>query len=245
MTPRTIDFKERRDKVLAMTISRYINSVSPVSSAFVAREYPDTLSSATIRNIFSELEEDGYLTHPHTSAGRIPTQKGYRYFVDYLMDEIQLLEEEKQCIKAAYDRESLVLERLLEKTSQAISETTHCTSIISVDGWDNKIFCQGTQFVVEYPDAHELDKIRAILQALDEKKELLDVINQTLVRKIEVFIGHEMDCMDIESCSLVVAQYNLKTGASGRIAVLGPTRMDYQRVVSAVDYFTHLLECEL
>jgi len=208
----------------------------------LAKKYQLDVSSATIRNILSDLEQEGYLTHPHTSAGRVPTQKGYRYYVDNLMKEIQLLEEEKICIKAEYNKESKELEALLEKTSQVVSETTQYTSIISVDGWGHKIFCKGTGFVVEYPDEKDLTKIRNILIALDEKERLLKIINQSLENKIEIFIGHEMACQDIQSCSLVVSSYKTKNGPSGRIAVLGPTRMDYERVVSAVDYFSDLME---
>jgi len=242
MTPRWVDTHARKDWILAMTIAQYIETISPVGSACLAKKYQLDLSSATIRNILAELEHEGFLTHPHTSAGRVPTQQGYRYYVDNLMKEIQLLEEEKGRIKAEYNRESRELESLLEKTSQVISETTHYTSIISVDGWGHKIFCKGTGHVVEYPDEQDLSKIKSILTALDEKERLLEIINQNLKKRIEVFIGHEMACHDIQSCSLVVSRYKTKSGPSGRIAVLGPTRMDYERVVSALDYFSELME---
>src|ERR1044072_3383090 len=147
-----IDFRERKDKILAITITQYIDTVSPVGSELIANELNKDLSSATIRNVLAQLEREGYLTHPHTSAGRIPTEKGYRYYVDHLMNEINLLEEEKQRIKAEYKKERLELDNLLSKTSQMLSNMTHYTSIISVDGWNNKIFCSGTSFVVEYPD---------------------------------------------------------------------------------------------
>ncbi len=242
MTPRWVDAPARKDWVLAMTIVHYIDTVSPVGSACLAKKYHLNLSSATIRNILADLEQEGYLMHPHTSAGRVPTQKGYRYYVDNLMKEIQLLEEEKERIKAEYSRESKELESLLEKTSQVVSEITQYTSIISVDGWAQKIFCKGTGFVVEYPDEQDLSKIRNILTALDEKEHLLKIINQSLENKIEIFIGREMTCSGINSCSLVVSRYKTKKGPTGRIAVLGPTRMDYERVVSALDYFSGLME---
>lgn len=242
MTPRWVDAQARKDWILAMTIAHYVDTVSPVGSACLAKKYQLGLSSATIRNILADLEQEGYLMHPHTSAGRVPTQKGYRYYVDNLMKEIQLLEAEKGRIKAEYSKETKELEGLLEKTSQVVSELTQYTSIISVDGWEQKIFCKGTGFVVEYPDEQDLTKIRDILVALDEKEHLLKIINQTLQNKIEIFIGHEMACSEINSCSLVVSRYKVKNGPSGRIAVLGPTRMDYERVVSTLDYFSELME---
>ena len=86
------------------------------------------LSPATIRNILAELEHEGFLTHPHTSAGRVPTQDGYRYYVDYLMSEIQLLEEEKRCINTSYAQDIIDLENILEKTSQ--KRTVVCVIIV-------------------------------------------------------------------------------------------------------------------
>jgi len=244
MTRKT-DCSQRKDRVLGIVVAQYIRTVNPVSSAFIVHEYHLDLSPATIRNILAELEEQGYLTHPHTSAGRIPTQMGYRYYVDHLMQEIQLLEEEKERIKMEYHRSVLELEALLEKTSQVISDMTHYTSIISVDGVSDKIFCRGTSLVVSHPEFQEIAKIRHILQALEEKERILEVVNRDLEKKIQIYIGHETACSAIDGCSLAVARYQKENGPSGRLALLGPTRMDYEKVVSTLEYvsefMTHLL----
>ena len=179
MGPRKTDYRERRDLVLGIVVDQYIKTISPVSSAFISEQFPVDLSSATVRNILVELEEDGYLTHPHTSAGRVPTQGGYRYYVDHLMHQIQLLEEEKARIKAEYQQDVVVLEHLLENTSEVVSEVTNYTSIISVDGWDHKIFCRGTSRVVQYPESQDLVKIQYILNALEEKESILEIINRS------------------------------------------------------------------
>jgi len=234
-------YKQRKDTVLGIVVNAYIKTMTPVSSSYIVDEHHLDLSPATIRNILAELEEDGFLTHPHTSAGRLPTQKGYRYYVDNLMNQIQLLEEEKFRIKHEYEKEMRDLEAALEKTSQVISELTHYTSIISVDGWDGKIFCRGTSYVVEYPEHKDVKKIGNILSALEEKQNLLQFINRDLEKKIKIYIGHEIVCSDIEGCSLAVSRYEAHSGPTGRIAVLGPTRMDYSRVVSTLDYFSKLM----
>ncbi len=241
MTPRRTDLQDRKERILAITVDEYTKTVSPVSSSCLLRKYGLDLSSATIRNVLAELEEEGYLSHPHTSAGRVPTQRGYRYYVDHLMGEIQMLEEEKTRIRGEYQKESAELDRLLEKTSRVLSQTTHCTSLVSIDG-DTRIFCQGTSFVVEYPDYQDIGKIRGILAALDEKERLLQLINKELDERTTIFIGKELECEDIDACSLVVSRYQSKHGPSGRIAVLGPTWMDYKRVVSTLDYFSDLIE---
>jgi heat-inducible transcriptional repressor len=231
----------RKDRILGITVDQYIKTITPVSSSFIANEFGLDLSSATIRNILAELEEEGFLTHPHTSAGRVPTQKGYRYYVDHLMDQINLLEDEKWRIKEEYIRDRFELDRLLEKVSHTLSRATHYTSIVSIDGED-RIYCQGTNFIVSYPDYNDLKKIQSILRALDEKERLLKIINKDLEKRIDIYIGHELACREIDSCSLVISKYETKRGSSGRLAVLGPTRMDYGRVVSTVDFIRQLME---
>ena len=241
MTPRKTDFQERKDIVLGYVVGQYIKNLNPIGSAFLAKECRLDWSSATIRNVLAELEEEGYLTHPHTSAGRIPTQHGYRYFVDHLMNEIQLLEEEKKRIHQEYRENVDELEQLVDKTSQIVSEVTHYTSIISVDGWANKIVCRGINYAVGFPEMQDIQKIQNLLKVLEEKERILHVLNRDLQHKIEIYIGQEIACKEIESCSLAVCSYRKKNGPSGRIAVLGPTSMDYEHVVSALGYITELI----
>ena len=241
MVAKHSDVRLRKDRILAIVIGRYIKTVSPVGSQYITEEHDLDVSPATVRNILADLEEEGYLTHPHTSAGRMPTQQGYRYYVDHLMNEIQLLEEEKKRISHEYKHHARQLEDLVEKTSQVISDLTHYTSIVSLDdGDDYRIICKGTSYVVGYPDSTDILKIQAILNILEEKERLMELINRTLEKKIEIYIGHEMALKDMEGCSLAVSHFE-KNGMKGRIAVLGPTRMQYDRVVSTLEYISQIL----
>lgn len=240
MVAKHSDIQIRKDRILAIVIGRYIKTVVPVGSQFITEEYNLDVSPATVRNILADLEEEGYLTHPHTSAGRMPTERGYRYYVDHLMNEIQLLQEEKRRIHQEYKRHVLQLEDLMEKTSQMISDLTHYTSIVSLDDGGHKIICKGTGYVVGYPESTDILKIQAILRILEEKEQLLELINRSLDKKIEIYIGHELALKDMESCSLAVSRFE-KDGQKGRIAVLGPTRMRYDRVVSTLDYISQML----
>lgn len=236
------DIQLRKDRILTIVIGRYIKTVMPVGSQFITEKYNLDISSATVRHILAELEEEGYLTHLHTSAGRMPTQRGYRYYVDHLMDEIQLLEEEKQRIHQEYKHHERQLEDLMEKTSQVISDITHYTSIVSIDdGYGNKIVCKGTNYVVGYPDTNDIVKIQAILKILEEKQRLLDLINRGLEeKKTAIYIGHELALKDMEACSLAVSGFE-RGRVRGRIAVLGPVRMQYDRVISTLEYISRLL----
>ncbi len=240
MTLKRTDSQDRKDRILGIVVNEYIETISPVSSGYIAEKYRLDLSSATIRNILAELEDEGYLAHPHTSAGRMPTQEGYRYFVDHLMNDISLLEEQKRMIKQQYNHDRMNLERLLEKTSEVLSNVTHYTSIVTIGDDGRKLFCNGTRYVVDY-DYQNLNKIRELLSLLEEKERVLDLINRKLRQKIQIFIGHEMACRDIEDCSMAVSTYKLHNGQTGRIAVLGPNRMHYQKVISALDYISDLM----
>jgi len=239
--PRIVDIEQRKDKVLAIVVDHYITTVTPVSSAFIVQEYFPDLSSATIRNILADLEADGFLSHPYTSAGRLPTELGYRYYVDHLMNEIKLLEGEKKRIESEYKKGIVELEGLMIKTSQMISDFTHYTSIVSVDGQPDHIYCRGMSFVVGYPEFHDFDRIRQLLSMLEEKERLLELINRELEHKVEIFIGEELACEVIDNCSLVVSRFRKHNGLSGRIAILGPTRMNYKRAVSTLNYFSELM----
>ena len=115
----------RRNSLLQAVILEYIRTASPVASSTVSKMDGMELSSATIRNFFHELEEEGFLTHPHTSAGRTPTDKGYRYYVDYLLNLQGLLEEEQKKIEQEYERRLGEIESVLSRTSRMLAYLSH------------------------------------------------------------------------------------------------------------------------
>ncbi len=117
---------ERKKRLLQTVIVEFIRTASPVASSSICHLDEDLgLSSATIRNLLHEMEEEGLLSHPHTSAGRLPTDKGYRYYVDYLLNLQSLLEEEYQKIEEEYRRRIGELETLLARTSHMLAHLSH------------------------------------------------------------------------------------------------------------------------
>ena len=122
---------DREHQVLETIVRNYILSAAPTSSRYISRQKGFDLSPASIRNVMYDLEERGFITQPHTSAGRIPTDKGYRYYVDKLMACSDLSDEEKRSIKSALvtvDQSDLHL--LLEAASRALSRTTNQLGVI-------------------------------------------------------------------------------------------------------------------
>ena len=117
------DTKKRLEDVLALIVSKYVETAEPVSSRFVAQQLG--LSSATIRNVMADLEDMGLITHPHTSAGRIPTDKGYRYYIDTLMMIKSLNEHVIRSINNEYSKALQSLGDVLERTSHLMSTITN------------------------------------------------------------------------------------------------------------------------
>lgn len=235
---RITDQESRKRDVLSAVIETYIKTGEAVSSEDIRKLFD--CSSATIRNTMFELEENGYLTHLYTSSGRIPTDKGYRYYVDVILSQMKLLENEKTRITKEYDRQIDKLEDLLEKTSEVLSTFTHCAGIVSLNT-TNKVFCKGTSFITEYPEFKNIEKVRNVLRLLEEKQRILDILNRGLQKKLGIFIGDELACKEISGCSLVVSVYDLDNKPFGRIAVLGPRSMNYGHVIPTLEYVSELM----
>lgn len=234
-----VDYNSRRKQVLNSAINRYIKNALPVASEDIAGEFE--LSSATIRNIFSELDESGYLKHPYTSGGRVPTDKGYRYYVDFLIQQIELIDDEKQRIHKYCKKKMRRLDDALENTSEVISEITHYAGIVSFLEWQDRIFYKGISRIIEQPEFKDADKIRLLIRLIEDKSRLFDVINRDFSGKVKVYIGSELGFPEMEACSLVVSSFKMKNQPSGRLAVLGPVRMEYNHIIPTLEYISDVL----
>ena len=123
--------QERKARVLYAVIHEYIKTGKPVGSSVLEQKYKFNLSPATLRNLMAELEKDGYLTHPHTSAGRIPTDAGYKAYVNSLVELQRLAVEEEERIKQEYEKKTKEIESLLSQTSKILSGLSNYTGFIT------------------------------------------------------------------------------------------------------------------
>jgi heat-inducible transcriptional repressor len=201
-TMRQVSFemlKERKNKILNMIIHYYIKTGKPVGSNVLIEKYNIALSSATVRNLMAELEEEGFLTHPHTSAGRIPTDKGYRTYVDTLkkIQTFAIKEEKKICEE--YENNKNEIESILSETSRMLSELSHCTGFITapqtrVDKIKNielvRIF--ENEFLVIILTQSGIVKHKKIAAVLSNKEaaELRDFLNEKL-REVSIAAVNE------------------------------------------------------
>lgn len=131
---------ERKKRILRAVVHNYIATALPVGSRTIAKKYSLGLSPATIRNCMADLEESGYLTHPHTSAGRIPTDKGYRFYVNSLMEREDLSSEEKARIEREYSHRMNRIDQIMEETSQVLSLISRYTGLVLAPNLEKSIF---------------------------------------------------------------------------------------------------------
>ncbi|MDD5491591.1 MAG: heat-inducible transcriptional repressor HrcA [bacterium] len=125
-----ISLEERKQKVLQIVIHHFIRTGKPVGSETIIEKNKLEVSPATVRNILAALEKEGYLTHPHTSSGRVPTDKGYRFYVDSLMQLQQLTQEEEQRIEREYESQRGALDSVMQETSKMLSMLSHYTGFV-------------------------------------------------------------------------------------------------------------------
>jgi heat-inducible transcriptional repressor len=322
-----------------MVIEDYVRSAEPIGSRTISKRSEVGFSPATIRNEMSDLEDLGYLEQPHTSAGRIPSQKGYRFYVDNLVNPIGLTQDELFQLKKMYVDRIDAMETVVQQTAQILSSLTNYTALllepqvhevklkhiqlipltertavaiivtdnghvenrkvsvpegISTDDVskfvailndrlhnaplsdvksllykeimgelkryinqhkdimsllnqivhsdkDDKVYLGGTTKILNQPEFHDVEKLRPLLDMLETNQAMVQLLTNQNGPGIRVRIGMENDLEQLKDCSLITATYHIDGKPAGTIGVLGPTRMEYGRVISVLDHFTFLV----
>lgn len=233
------DFRRRREEVLAIVVNRYIETAEPVGSRIVARELG--LSSATIRNVMADLEEMGLITHTHTSAGRIPTDKGYRYYIDALMHLKKVNEHIVRIVEEQYREAVKSLEDVLEKTSSLISRLTNYVGI-TLFPQNERVYLDGTSHIIEQPEFRDIRKLYGILKCLEAKRGILNLLIKDFDDdRLTIHIGKENYLSELSDCSVVTRGYRVRGKPAGRVGVIGPKRMMYERVIPTIELLADAL----
>lgn len=332
-----MELDERKEKIMNAVIRNYLETGEPVGSRTISKYTDLNLSSATIRNEMSDLEELGYIIQPHTSAGRIPTDKGYRFYVDnmlkakltelderekkvtekedLLIEKVDKVEtmlqnmakvlavntnyatmvsapksqgnkikfiqlsilEEKQLLCTVVSDKNHVVNKIL-KVSQEINQemivrlnvaintalsglsleeinlgvisalTSQAGNLESVVNEilkaiteaiateaQMKIYTSGATNIFKYPELSDKERASRLLTTLEEKSQLTELINEGDEETgIQVYIGSETPVQAMKDCSVVTATYELEDGFKGTIGIIGPKRMDYEKVVETL-----------
>lgn len=332
---------ERKMKILQAIIRNYLETGEPVGSRTISKYTDLNLSSATIRNEMADLEELGYILQPHTSAGRIPSDKGYRLYVDKMMEEKEreigemkemLLEKEDKMdnllkqvakvlatntnyatmitapqihrnklkfiqlskvdihqllavivvegnvikntmlsIEQELDEETLLKLNILLNThlnglsleeinlgmisalkqqagihSDIVSDVIDAVAEAIRAEEDLQIYTSGTNNILKYPELADKQKASELINTFEEKKMLNELVQDSLSDEsstgIQVYIGDETPVQSMKDCSVVTATYELEEGMKGTIGIIGPKRMDYDKVVDTLKTMMHQLD---
>lgn len=335
---------ERKMQILRTLVDDYIKTAQPVGSRTISRKNELGLSSATIRNEMADLEEMGYISQPHTSAGRVPSDKGYRFYVDHLMQVQALRIDEVRQIKDAIERKINEINTLIRRASDIISMITGYASIalspsltkaalksvqvLPVDekkiliivvtstgavrnqvvriGFeasqdvltvltnylqeklngltieniefpsahdiqretgipkevavhvieglkrcmqdieDSELIMNGITNLLNHPEFSDLIKVKELFELFNEQHTIKSLMNSAMKKQgLNVQIGTENEHEVMRDCSLVTAVYSLGDTELGTLGILGPTRMYYSRVISAMNYIRKLINNEI
>lgn len=230
---------KRQQEILAAVIEEYTNSAVPVGSKVLVEKYGFDISPATIRNDMNKLEENGFLHQPHISAGRIPTDKGYRYFVEEIMgdEELSLADQKKLQVELLKLRAQH--QRLSRTTAKLLSSMSGNLAISSIE----KDFSDfGIRELLEKPEFQEVDEFCKVVEALDYIDENVDfILKNVKENETKIFIGKDNPIKGISNCSMVVSPYKTKSGNKGVLAIIGPKRMKYAENKSLLDYMRKML----
>lgn len=330
---------ERKQKVLQAIILDYIATADPVGSRTIAKKYNLGVSPATVRNEMADLEEMGLIEQPHTSAGRIPSQSGYRYYVDCLMKKEPVQNDMKKYVQGILVNRIRETEELIQYASRILSQLTNYTAMVlapfygknilrhinllpfekgkaimiivldnghvehrimevpeylgddefftisailnenlkglTLEQWrpalvksihaelknnsdlledllghieaslegdhEQKVFMGGALNILNQPEFKQIDRVRPILEILEQEEIIKDVLVPVSQEGVTVRIGTENKVEGMKDCSLITATYQVEGRVIGTLGVLGPTRMEYSRVVGIVEFLTSAL----
>ena len=328
-----MELNERKEKILDAIIRNYLETGEPVGSRTISKNSDLNLSSATIRNEMSDLEEDGFIVQPHTSSGRIPTDKGYRFYVDHMLKQIDEREkkvsereeliiekmdkvdammenmakvlanntnyatmvttpkslgnkikfvqlsllEDKQLLLTVVSDKNRVINKILDveedvnqemivrlnvalntalagltleeinlgvitaltkqagKMEHLVNEVMQAITEAIATEEQMKIYTSGATNIFKYPELSDKERASKLLTTLEEKSQLTELVKDGDDNTgIQVYIGSETPIQEMKDCSVVTATYELEDGFKGTIGIIGPKRMDYERVVETL-----------
>jgi len=241
-----LDQKKRQDDILELIIREYTENAHTVSSEGLRKKYNLPMSSATLRNVMAELEGAGYISHIHTSSGRVPTPEGFRYYVDMLMSDQEDLVVDYEyiytLIKKALNYQYQI-ENMLEEISRVVSSITHYMGLGMCSGRE-RVFFSGTHFIFEQPDFEDIVVLKNLFQALEEKyTDLWSFVNKGMDKDVKVFIGKDIDILRSRDFSLALSSFDMnKMNERIVFGVVGPVRMDYSSVVKKLKRVKEYLE---
>jgi len=234
-----MDLTERQKSLLRAIIEKYIETAEPIGSETLEKEAGLGVSPATIRNEMVKLTSLGYLRQPFTSAGRIPTSTGMKFYVDQLMEEKALSLKDEVAIKEEFAQPTQRYDKLLRHTARILADQTHSLAIATDDEGD--IYAAGMANILDMPEFYDIDITKTVLSMLDKTEMLNQIFGQLDPQdQIKILFGDELGMPYLEPCGFVITRYRMPEH-TGVLGIVGPCRLDYPIVIPTLRYFAQLL----
>lgn len=225
--------KERQQTILEAVIRRYVRDAEPVASRDLVREFRFRVSPATIRNDMLALDEEGYLEQPHTSAGRVPTDRGYRFFVDHTLVDAELPRRDQERISHAFTERDE--DAFIRAFSRAVAEMS---ALFTASGlFDEPVFYNtGFADILDEPEFSDTAVTKRFAQLADILEDEIRSRYHPALAIHDVFIGEENPLKAAHDFSMMISTWAHPRGFRGFLALCGPKRMDYQKVTSLINF---------
>lgn len=236
---------DRQREVLAAIIELYTKTAEPVGSEALLERHHFPVSSATLRNDMLALEEAGYLYQPHTSAGRIPTDLGYRFYVEEMMGDKPLSKRDQLRLQEEFLKLQAKHTRTVRTTAKLLSALS---GNLAVSGLleKNEMYDFGMKALIDKPEFQEMGELARVVETLDTLDEKIDSLMAGMKDgETRIFIGEENPVTGIENCAMVVSPYRNRDGERGILAIIGPKRMEYAKNKSLIEHMKKLLSSSL
>lgn len=235
----------RQREVLAAIVELYTKTALPVGSEALLERHHFPVSSATLRNDMLALEEAGYLYQPHTSAGRIPTDEGYRFYVEEMMGEKPLSKRDQAHLQEEFLKLQAKHTRTVRTTAKLLSALSGNLAVSGLVGKD-EMYDFGMKSLLDKPEFQEMDELARLVETLDTLDEKIDALMAGVKDgETKIFIGEENPVSGIENCAMVVSPYRNREGERGILAIIGPKRMEYAKNKSLIEHMKKLLSSSL
>jgi heat-inducible transcriptional repressor len=234
------DLTQRQVEILKSLIEEYIATAEPVGSETLEKKYSLSASPATIRNEMVRLTKLGYLKKNHTSAGRMPTPVGMKFYVKQLMKEKDLSVTEETAVKESLWDYREKENEFLRKMTKSLAEKTKALAITTTAQGD--VFCAGYANILDMPEFFDIDVMKNLLSTMDEFETCRKFFEGIVSEDVQVLLGDELGPDMQGPYGFVFTHYKTPMQLTGEIGVLGPSRLNYTQIVPTVRYFGDLIE---
>jgi len=233
----------RQTQILKTIIDEYIATAEAVGSEALDKKYNLGVSPATIRNEMVALTRAGYLRQNHTSAGRIPSPRGMKFYINQLMEEKQMsLVDEVKAKEEVWDSRADI-DALMEEATRALASRTKSLAVAAVKDKKDRFWQAGQSYVFDNPEFAEIQdcaNLFSIFNELDKLDRLFFGLSQT-TSPLDVLFGEELNWPELNPVGIVATHFNLR-GKPGALCVIGPARVDYGTVIPILRYFGNMIE---